>query len=185
MINITNEIEINSNDYILAVKTLFEELIFYFRNKTNLTKASFDGLELTDFAGLNYVFANYQEIKKARTNLETLLGFSISIPNDFDIECRNKINLDLILRSEICSDITLKQNHIFDYLRYSLTDRQFFWQGKIATDINNTNSENINSTDYTISNFIEVNQDRWIQSQLQDNYVISQQSYTFNIHRNN
>jgi hypothetical protein len=184
MLNITNEIEINSNDYILSVKTLFEEIILYGRGQNLLTKASFNGLEMTEFAGLNYAFANYNEIKKTKPNLETLLGFSLNIPTNFDLQCNQKIELGIVLRSEWCSDIILKQNKIFDTLRYILTYQDFFWDGEVATNINLTNTQNTDISKYRINHFEEINQSKWIQSQSQDNYIISQQFYTFLIHKN-
>jgi hypothetical protein len=192
MINIENTITINSNDYILAIKTLLEELIQFYRivpviatvPTPNLTTKSFDGAEPTDFAGLNYVFANYQELKLTKTTLETLLGFDIVIPSNFDLECNNKIQVDIILRSEVCSDIILKQNRIFDFIRYTLTDSNFYWSGGIATNINSTNTQNIDISNYRINNFSEINQQKWVQTQTKDNYVVSQQSYQFLIHKN-
>jgi hypothetical protein len=191
MINIENTIVINSNDYIIAIKTLLEEFILHYRIvpsvntvlTPNLTTKSFDGVETTKSAGLNYVFSNYQEIKKNLPNLENLIGYYLSIPTNFDLDCNNKIQLDIIIRSEWCSDIVLKQNRIFDYLRYTLTDRNFNWQGPVATDINDTNTQNTDVNNYLINNFYEIEPKKWIQSQLQDNYVVSQQSYTFLIHK--
>jgi hypothetical protein len=78
----------------------------------------------------------------------------------------------------------LKQNRIFDFIRYTLTDKNFYWQGDIATNINATNTQNIDVSSYRINNFSEINQQKWVQTQTKDNYVVSQQSFQFLIQLN-
>lgn len=187
-INITNSISVNTNDYLLSVKTMLEELILYYRvpfNADNTTVTAFNGLELTDFAGLNDFFANYIKIKEIRPNLEHLLGFSVFIPFDFDENCKQDIILTLLIRSEWCTDTKIKQNRLIDYIRFTLLERDFFWSGDIATDINSSNTQNENVSNYRIASFSEYNQKDWFITQLQDNYIISQMSFKFKIFKNN
>lgn len=186
MLSTIQPISTNSNDYLLCVKTMLEEVITYYRlNGNNSAKVAFNGLELTDFAGLKDYLANYQLIKESKPTLEHLLGFSLSIPFDFKIDCRQDINLTILLRSEYCSDTKIKQNKIIDFLRFTLLQSSFFWSGEIATDINLANNLNSNSKKYRIGSFSELSLKDWYQTMLVENYVISQMNYKFKIFKNN
>lgn len=180
--------KINSNDYYLAVKTMLEEVINYFQglpsnNQNNSIIEAFTNLKLTEFAGLEYFTANFQKQKELNPNLETLLGFELKIPSNFDLGCNQDIELTLLFQSEYCTDIKLKQNKLFDIFRYTLKDNCFFWQGEIATDIDTTNSSNQNISKYRITNFQEIQNQNWVQSQFdqKSNYIFSQQQYKFKI----
>ena len=180
-------IRINSNDFDLAVKTMLEEIITYYRilpvTDSNYSQnIAFLGLEVVDFAGLNYIYSNYQELKKTKPNLEHLIGFSIKVPTDFDKSCNNNIELTLAVRSQYCTDVILKQNKIFDILRYTLTQKDFYFESNIATDILPNNLSNTNQTKYRLNFFTETNQNQWIRSQSDDqNYINSIQKYNFKI----
>jgi hypothetical protein len=186
MLTLINPVSINSNDYLLCVKTMLEEVIAYYRlNGDNSVKVAFAGLELTDFAGLKDYLANYQLIKEAEPSLEHLLGFNLSIPFDFKLDCKQDINLTILIRSDYCTDTKIKQNKIFDFLRFTLLQGTFFWSGEVATDINSLNTVNVNPRKYRIGSFIETNQKDWYQASLVDNHVISQMNYKFKIFKNN
>lgn len=182
MINIENKININSNDFLLSVKTMFEEIIKYYRLNGDYTiKTAFDGLFLTEFAGLNDYISNYSKLKQNNLNLNHLIGFNLSIPFDFSFDCKQDVILTVLIRSEYCTDTRILQNKIYDVMRYTLLDNRFFWSGEIATDFEVTNQTNTNITKYRIASFSEYNQKDWLQTRIDDNYIISQQTYKFKI----
>lgn len=180
--------KINSNDYYLAVKTMLEEVINYFQfipsnNQNNSIIEAFTNLKLTEFAGLEYFTANFQKQKELNQDLETLLAFELKIPSNFDLGCNQDLELTLLFQSEYCTDIKLKQNKLFDIFRYTLKENSFFWQGEVATDIDQANTNNLNASKYRITNFSEIDGKNWVQSQFdtKSNYIFSTQTYKFKI----
>jgi len=175
-------IKVNTNDFLLSIKQLLTEVILYYRANGDYTqKQVFMGLELTNFAGLDDFLASYPKIKEAKPNLEHLLGFSLIVPFDFDFSCKQDVILAVLIRSEYCSDTIVKQNRLNDFLRWTVLDKNFFWSGEIATDFEASNLINSNPSQYRITNFTEYEQKNWIQSQLKDNYVVSQMSFKLKI----